>query len=220
MLCKTKKEIEKTLAFVKDKINQEAINYGFYDTDEERMKDVEKRFQLFLDLEGPNRLFKCKEKFLNINLKKVLKTIRFQDEENVLLLAVVKNRIVDKISFNGQETHLDFSDYYKNEAFSFMKKWKEKGALILNYHNHPNSIAARPSSDDIKNLSMNSDLDDYFGNKRDSVLNVFAQNGLDNFAFDDWGVVTKFDFFSMTQKHDALIKLYEESQNKTSSILR
>ena len=194
---------------------------------------VERRYQTFLALEGPQRLFNCSESYNAIPLKSELEEIRYSDKEKVLLLAVIGKKIVDKLIFEGKDGHIDLLDYSNNGAFDFIRKWKELGASILNYHNHPISVAARPSNLDIINLSVNTDLDKYFIFANCSIsnatINIIRSKILDelksksselsSFCFDDWGIVTEFDFFSSSQRHNILIDLFEETEKEMHKLI-
>ena len=197
-------------------------------------KRVERQYQTFLTLEGPGRLFNCSESYNAIPLESELEEIRYSDKVKVLLLAVIGKKIVDKLIFEGKDVHVDLLDYSNNGAFDFIRKWKELGALILNYHNHPISVAARPSNLDIINLSVNNtDLDKYFIFANSSIsndrINIIRSKILDelksksselsSFCFDDWGIVTEFDFFSSSQRHNILIDLFEETEKEMHKLM-
>ena len=90
----------------------------------------------------------------------------------------------------GRHRYFEQKDNQGRTAINFVKIWHSKGAQICNYHNHPLRFAAIPSDDDIKNI-----------NDRNIIawrecIEIYGKDYPQGFTFDDWGVVTSFDFFS------------------------
>ena len=101
-----------------------------------------------LELYGNKHLMGCKEEFNCVSLTNVLDLIRNKSNEYGLLIAVVGDKVEDTLLVEGSNDSISLKSYISQGSSNFVEKWKNK-AKILNYHNHPNRISARPSIPDI-----------------------------------------------------------------------
>lgn len=191
---------EKLLLLKKELLVQYKEDYIFnhqWDDDFDEKLSIhyaEKCLEIFLKLEGPDRLFNSKEICDSIPLGNYLDMIKNLKEEACLLIAISNHAIQGVIIFFGSNNMITYDDYEKNGIFNILKIWNEKNYKVLNYHNHPNSIAARPCNTDILNLNLNS-------SPNPNVRKMLEMYDLLNFEYYDWGVVTEFDFYSERQEN-------------------
>ena len=169
-------------------------------TSEEYAND---KTDLLLEFEGVEAMNGCSENFNGIDLSTYLAEIRNQSVEYAIVLAIKEQVIQDSILVRGESGCIYAESYFvKNEngtsAIEFINKWKSQGASICNYHNHPKRIAAIPSNEDIDSFISNFHHNNE-DNEWNDCVNKYGINVSKDFSYDDWGVVTKDDFFSYKQ---------------------
>ena len=152
---------------------------------------------------GLQRCKHHKKQFMGLDISSFLNLISKQEIEHVVILAILNKEIKDSIVFSGEESSVPADryffkeDFHKESAVDFITRWYEKGARICNYHNHPDSIAAIPSINDIDSLSSSYPISQTDWQESVEKFNKDLPNG---FKYDDWGIVTPFDFFSFQQE--------------------
>lgn len=163
---------------------------------------AKEKTKLLLKFEGVDSLQRHVECFQSIIISSYLSMIKQKSIESVLILAI-KEDVLDYYCFSSDESSISAESYFlKNadnvSAIDFINKWHNEGAHICNYHNHPLRIAAIPSNEDIKSLCRNQD-NSHKITGWDSCVEKYGINVPKGFRYDDWGVVTEFDFFSYKQ---------------------
>ena len=201
-------EREKTI------IEDNVVNSFEFFGDDEIDKEVKRLLEIFIQRECIKGMFKDAETYDAIDLKEYFNMIRNSDIEKAILIGVLPDKIEYKI-IEGTCDMISIEAYYNIEVVKTIKEWISKGAKILNYHNHPYRIAARPSNTDIVNLSVNCglgiDYDERDGLNEVNTIEFYDENGFGSFKYDDWGVLTKFDFFSFSQGKDRIVNIYKEN---------
>ncbi len=179
-----------------------------FESENKRKKFVRDITKLFMQREGPERSYQHEKSYNGVDISEYLGKIKYAEKECILILAISNNEVVDYILVCGQKDSSILASYYFEQkdnqgrtAIDFVANWYNKGAQICNYHNHPLRFAAIPSDDDIKNI-----------NDRNSIawrecIEIYGKDYPQGFTFDDWGVVTSFDFFSYS-------KFIKEGQNQ------
>lgn len=142
-----------------------------------------------------------KQQYGNTNISAYLDLIRQKKNEYAMILSFKDGLIQEKFIICGNESSISAERYFvKNDfgesAIDFMLRWIEAGAQICNYHNHPMTIAAIPSDNDIISLSnpFPSSVDEWT-----IAVEKYKKDLPNGFKYDDWGIVTPFDFFSYSQ---------------------
>ena len=192
-----------------------------FESENKRKEFVNDVTKLIMEREGLEKCYQHKESFNDVDISEYLEKIKCEEKECILLLAIFNNKVEDYFLIHSQEKNCINVNYYFEQkdnqgrtAIDFVANWYCKGAQICNYHNHPLRFAAIPSDYDIKNI-----------NDRKNFLwcecvGRYGKNYPQGFTFDDWGVVTSFDFFSykkFIEKWRSQDKLFE--YNKESNEL-
>lgn len=163
--------------------------------------------EIIMEFEGPQKCQCCSEIFDKKDISGYLEKIKNKEKENVVLLAFTENE-TDYLLFEGEEDKNKAESYFirfgsnKMSAVEFINYWSKKGARICNYHNHPARIAAMPSKNDIDSLSQHRYMQPNENNDWNKQVKICRIDIPPSFCYDDWGVVTPFDFFSYQQTMD------------------
>ena len=131
-----------------------------------------------------DQLSECKEEIKGISLSNYLQEIRNNDYESLYVLVIENDSIIDSLLIKGQiagSVKIICPEYEK-----LFKKYTN--ANFYEVHNHPRTIPAIPSEQDICAYS-------------DKVRNLIEYP-----RPIDWGVVTPFDYYSHAQSNQKSIK--------------
>lgn len=160
--------------------------------------EVVRRYFSKMKYEGPYCLFSNNSEYFDfdINSLREFRNLKNKKSEFVLLLAFDENKygIVDYFLFKGKNSLITCDDYFASKAINKIIEWHKKAYKIINIHNHPLSIAALPSYEDIaafKDFNNNS--------KWIECEQKYEIKLPKDFCFFDFGIVTKHDYFSYKQ---------------------
>ena len=199
---------------IKNKIHDEITKkYSTNHVIANKQEKIDDEVRTLLFYEGYDRCYNCKAEYNGLDISFYLDLIRSKDVENVLLLKIRNGEIGDYFIFEGKENHITAESYFENNAVDKIISWHNEGAEILNYHNHPNRIAARPSLADIHSMNQN------YSNWENRLNWISAEEEYnkklpDNFQYADWGVITEIDFFSANQMPSEIEKIVSEEMSR------
>lgn len=163
---------------------------------------IEKELSLILEHEGPDKRFSCEECIEGVNISKYLAEIRNSTIENVLLLVFENGEVKASKIFQGCSDKIYLSSYSESGAFDFIKENRGPGMRFYNIHNHPNRHAAVPSLNDVVCTAFDIEAGKFGIDpacSRMIAVDHYEENGLLDFCYDGWCVVTEYDFFSSTE---------------------
>jgi len=128
--------------------------------------------------------------------------------------------IADYFLFKGKSSSISCDDYFVSGAIGKIIDWYIKGYKVISIHNHPFSIAALTSHQDIAVFEDFSNKSKWI--KYEQKYGIILPN---DFCFFDFGIVTKHDYFSYNKNVNniddikKLLKVYHNELNIKPSFL-
>ena len=159
--------------------------------------------ELIINFEGTKNMHKHIETVYENDISQLLQKIKYEKNEYSLILAIA-DEIKDYIIVKGEKSCIHAKSYFlkrKNSlcAVEFISKWVGRKAKICIYHNHPLRIAAIPSNNDIISFCQDYRTKGFDNSEWDNCVKEYGIDMPKDFFYDDWGVITAFDFFSYKQ---------------------